>query len=370
MKVEVGTALHMVRETMSQSTAVRAGMGFPFSLYFLKSREMLSLVNTENPLLTAYSRVINSATTNIEFQPEIIEITTAAQANEAHRRVGQLGNSLKYEALSIGKFLAEQKSTLAHGEWENWVKDNLEFTERTAQRYTALFRRREEIGWGDVLALTGAETEKRQALSDLENPLPSAVLPAPLPKVAPATTIPTTPTQAHKRLTKPSGKPKAKRQRPNSKLTIKDWNPLDHGYDEIEPGVFYPRHGRPLSDSKTDGNRVEVSTEEPKGKNSLPRVCVNIDGKIRFPGLPLLSYRGPKIKEDPLPVAGDAEYYYTCRQDDGTSFLAFDVSGSGNSGNTIGKAFPSNEVAQDLADELNANMVEVIARVIDEIEGR
>ena len=68
----------------------------------------------------------------------------------------------------------------------------------------------------------------------------------------------------------------------------KGWNPLEHGYNQIEPGVFYP-DGKTtsLSASKTDGNKIEVWTVPPKRKNAAPRVNVTIDGLGLFPGIPL-----------------------------------------------------------------------------------
>jgi hypothetical protein len=77
------------------------------------------------------------------------EITTAAQANEAHHRI----NGLFLDALGLGKFLVEQKEKVGHANWEQWVKDELEFTARTASRYMRLYNERnqfaiEQIGHG------------------------------------------------------------------------------------------------------------------------------------------------------------------------------------------------------------------------------
>ena len=69
------------------------------------------------------------------------EITTVAQANEAHHRI----NGLFLDALGLGKFLLEQKEKVGHSNWEQWVKDELVFTSRTATRYMRLYRERNQF---------------------------------------------------------------------------------------------------------------------------------------------------------------------------------------------------------------------------------
>jgi hypothetical protein len=92
----------------------------------------------ETPVYGLFGRVIEGT-----------EITTVAQANEAHHRI----NGLFLDALGLGKFLVEQKEKVGHSNWEQWVKDELEFTSRTAGRYMLLYKERnqfatEQIGHG------------------------------------------------------------------------------------------------------------------------------------------------------------------------------------------------------------------------------
>ncbi len=57
----------------------------------------------------------------------------------------EIGDHLKLsleKAIRIGQLLCEQKRSLEHGEFIPWVKDNLPFTERTAQRYMKLYNKR------------------------------------------------------------------------------------------------------------------------------------------------------------------------------------------------------------------------------------
>ncbi|MEI6392950.1 MAG: DUF3102 domain-containing protein [Verrucomicrobiota bacterium] len=60
------------------------------------------------------------------------------------------------KAIRIGALLTEQKAQLKHGKWLPWVKDNLPFTEDTAQRYMRVYSRRSEIPHDAVFELTDA----------------------------------------------------------------------------------------------------------------------------------------------------------------------------------------------------------------------
>jgi hypothetical protein len=44
-----------------------------------------------------------------------------------------------------GRLLIEQKRKLHHGEWERWVKKNLNFSPRTATRYMKISRNRQKV---------------------------------------------------------------------------------------------------------------------------------------------------------------------------------------------------------------------------------
>jgi ParB-like chromosome segregation protein Spo0J len=76
--------------------------------------------------------------------------------------------------------------------------------------------------------------------------------------------------------------------------SVKSWNPLEHGFAQVAPHVFQVKgKTKPLSAQKADGNKLEVWTVPPQGKNSVPRVNVTIDGLGQFPGIPLLTYPDP-----------------------------------------------------------------------------
>ena len=65
-------------------------------------------------------------------------------------------------AVEIGRRLAEAKSLLQHGEWGDWLRDQVEFSARTATNFMRIY---EEYG-AEQLTLFGA-VPKRQALADL-----------------------------------------------------------------------------------------------------------------------------------------------------------------------------------------------------------
>jgi len=228
--------------------------------------------------------------------PVIDMVRTVAEANATHAHIQNTGRMLVEDAIAIGKFLLDQKFKVKHGGWQAWMKKNLEFNERTAQRYMMLYERRHEIGWGDIL---GIEDENRQGVSDLkqaeaigallDNPTPIAV---PAPKNTPA---PKSITQAHKQLSKP--KP-AKRK------------------------VIAKQPTKPVNDD------------------------------------PLYPDVEPRLEE----------FYYICgggeNGDEAPYSIAFDSDGDengGHSGCTFWD-FPTEEAAQEIADELNANVQEILKK--------
>lgn len=89
--------------------------------------------------------------------------TLSTQISRVDRIVelhGQIEAALKTtltQAIEVGRLLAEQKAELAHGQWGNWVAENLPFTVRTASRYMAIYRHREEVLKSDSVSdLAGA----------------------------------------------------------------------------------------------------------------------------------------------------------------------------------------------------------------------
>lgn len=75
------------------------------------------------------------------------------------------GHARKYALLcsaEIGRRLCEAKDMLSHGEWGNWLKENFEFSERTAQNHMKIFK-----AYGSTqFSLFGAEL-KTEVYADL-----------------------------------------------------------------------------------------------------------------------------------------------------------------------------------------------------------
>ena len=71
------------------------------------------------------------------------------------------------DILEIGKRLIEAKAQLGHGDWETWLAEKVEFTDRTAQRFMKLARENENptpvslLGASKALLLLALEPVER-----------------------------------------------------------------------------------------------------------------------------------------------------------------------------------------------------------------
>jgi hypothetical protein len=76
------------------------------------------------------------------------------------------------KAIRIGELLAEQKAAMPHGDFFPWVAEHCEFSERTAERYMILYRRRDLLKSDSVTGLAGAyrllESPKAQPWEGLD----------------------------------------------------------------------------------------------------------------------------------------------------------------------------------------------------------
>jgi hypothetical protein len=65
------------------------------------------------------------------------------RTEEIKREIAELNNSLKmsvHKAIRIGELLVEQKEIVGHGFFTQWIENNLDITDRTAQKYMKLFQ--------------------------------------------------------------------------------------------------------------------------------------------------------------------------------------------------------------------------------------
>ena len=70
---------------------------------------------------------------------------TASRINELHSELTGLLNKSVTLAIEIGKMLTEKKAELSHGEFAPWIRGNLDFGERTVQRYMKLYEHKDKV---------------------------------------------------------------------------------------------------------------------------------------------------------------------------------------------------------------------------------
>ncbi|MCJ7447963.1 MAG: DUF3102 domain-containing protein [Bacteroidales bacterium] len=74
-----------------------------------------------------------------------LDIITAKKINTLHEGIMSLLHQGIEKAVEIGELLTGKKAELQHGEFGIWIKDNLIFTDRTAQRYMKLFENKDKV---------------------------------------------------------------------------------------------------------------------------------------------------------------------------------------------------------------------------------
>ena len=75
-------------------------------------------------------------------------LTEKADVAEINRLHGDLASAYRNslaKAIRIGELLASAKERLKHGEWGDWLKSCIPFSERTAQTYISYFERRADL---------------------------------------------------------------------------------------------------------------------------------------------------------------------------------------------------------------------------------
>jgi hypothetical protein len=67
---------------------------------------------------------------------------TADEINTLHKELNVTFESVLQKAIRIGDLLTYKKDTTWHNEWIPWIKKNLDFGEREAQRYMQIYENR------------------------------------------------------------------------------------------------------------------------------------------------------------------------------------------------------------------------------------
>ena len=101
---------------------------------------------------------------------------TQRRSNNCTARFTGSRSALLEKAIRIGELLAEQKETMAHGEWLPWLADKVPSSERTARNYMRLYDQRAELKKGKIAALSAAY--KMMAVPDAPPPPRPATPPA------------------------------------------------------------------------------------------------------------------------------------------------------------------------------------------------
>jgi hypothetical protein len=85
-----------------------------------------------------------------------LQINKAEEITNLHNEIIGLGKTVFDKAIRIGELLTEQKASLKHGEFGNWIDANLPFTDRTARNYMRLHENRKQLKTENVSELSEA----------------------------------------------------------------------------------------------------------------------------------------------------------------------------------------------------------------------
>ena len=91
-----------------------------------------------------------------------IQRTPSLIAIEINSIKEQTRNMVLYSSIEIGRRLVEVKSMLEHGEWSAWLKDSVEYSQRTATNLMRIF---DEYGANQISFF--GDNAKRQAFANL-----------------------------------------------------------------------------------------------------------------------------------------------------------------------------------------------------------
>lgn len=90
----------------------------------------------------------------VQRTPQLI----AAEINAIHSQTQRM---LLYNSIEIGRRLVEVKSLLPHGEWSNWLKDSVDYSQSTANNFMRIFQ---EYGADQISLL--AENNTKSSIYD------------------------------------------------------------------------------------------------------------------------------------------------------------------------------------------------------------
>ncbi len=86
----------------------------------------------------------------LKTQPALVRPSSnlaelASAINQEHQKCAQAAQTCLERARRAGELLAQAKKECGHGKWLPWVKANLKFGDRQAQKYLRVFREWENL---------------------------------------------------------------------------------------------------------------------------------------------------------------------------------------------------------------------------------
>jgi hypothetical protein len=93
------------------------------------------------------------------------------EINALHGELCVLARTTLSKAIRIGELLTQTKAALLHGEWVGWLKENVAFDVRTAQRYMGVYQQRDQFKNDSVSHLIDAYDKLSKLKKEKEQPL-------------------------------------------------------------------------------------------------------------------------------------------------------------------------------------------------------
>jgi Protein of unknown function (DUF3102) len=101
--------------------------------------------------------------TNPDYEP--LAESAKTEINRLHGEICEAARTSIGKAIRIGELLTQVRSTLKHGEWLPWLKENVGFSRQTADNYRRIYEKREDI----KLLNVGNLSEAYRALANPQN---------------------------------------------------------------------------------------------------------------------------------------------------------------------------------------------------------
>jgi hypothetical protein len=93
---------------------------------------------------------------NLQIRHESNSTDIRMEIINLHDEIRQHAESMLIKAIRIGELLVEQKHKMQHGQFTQWITDNLPFSVRSAQNYMKVFINRKQLKNENVSLLSDA----------------------------------------------------------------------------------------------------------------------------------------------------------------------------------------------------------------------